>query len=497
MDLRRITIAAIAALCAAAATAACGSSATTDKSGGRETPVTLRLATQDRAQFASARVLTHFAAEVRRRSKGSLRVAITYQAAGTNRSKFDQAAADMVRRGRYDLGFIPARAWDVEGVRTMRALQAPFLLQSTEQVARVLADEELTGAMLAGLRPLGLTGLALLAGHPRHPFGLAGPLRAPRDFAGAAIRAPRSDMTWALLRALGARPVDLDGDRLTAAIARGDVKGAEADLAVAPVTLFEHPTATSNVTFFTRVDTLVANSRALAGLDAADRAVLRAAVADAAAFASRVAATERDAARAYCRVGGRVITASDTDVRALEAAAAPVVAELERDPATRAAVQRIRSVGGAPPPEPAPTCEPAAGTGRRSVPSGDATRTPVDGVYRNTITVRELTAHGVDAPTARQNAGVHTITLRGGRLHDTMRPLEPTGAPTNDLTPCEGRYAVRGATYTFAWDPATNCTGDFTARWSLHDGVLRLTAVRTAEQLDRMIWGLKPFRRIG
>jgi len=27
--------------------------------------------------------------------------------------------------------------------------------------------------------------------------------------------------------------------------------------------------------------------------------------------------------------------------------------------------------------------------------------------------------------------------------------------------------------------------------------VLRLTAIRTAETLDRLIWGLKPFRRIG
>jgi TRAP-type C4-dicarboxylate transport system substrate-binding protein len=440
-------------------------------------------------------MLSRFAAEVRRRSNGSLRVSITYQVAGLGTRSFDQAAADMIRRGRYDLGFIPARAWDLEGVRTMRALQAPFVLQSTEQLARVLADDELAGGMLAGLRPLGVTGLALLAGHPRHPFAFAGTLRSPRDFAGAAVRAPRSEMTWTLLRALGARPVDLDGARFTAAIARGDVQGAEADLPVAPATLFEHPTATSNVTFFTRADTLVANNRALARLDAGDRAVLRAAAADAAAFAPRAAASERDAARAYCRVGGRVVAAPAADVRALRAAAAPVTAALERDPATRATLQRIRALAGASPAAPAPICDPAPGTARRSVAIGNST--PVDGVYRNTITVRDLTARGVDQPTARQNAGVHTITLRDGRLHDTMHPLESTGGPTDKLVPCEGRYAIRGRTYTFAWDPATDCTGDFTARWSLRGDALRLTAIRTAETLDHIIWGLKPFRRIG
>jgi hypothetical protein len=63
--------------------------------------------------------------------------------------------------------------------------------------------------------------------------------------------------------------------------------------------------------------------------------------------------------------------------------------------------------------------------------------------------------------------------------------------------PCTGRYRVQGRTYVFAWDVGSPCTGDFTATWSLRDGELRPADVRTPEPPDRLIWGLKPFRRIG
>jgi hypothetical protein len=111
--------------------------------------------------------------------------------------------------------------------------------------------------------------------------------------------------------------------------------------------------------------------------------------------------------------------------------------------------------------------------------------------------VRDLTSRGVDRASARQNAGVHTITLRRGRLHDVMRALEPTGTPAEALDPCDGHYALRGQRYTFAWETTTNCTGDFTATWSLRRGVLRLSAISTEDPIDRVVWGLKPFRKIG
>jgi TRAP-type C4-dicarboxylate transport system substrate-binding protein len=245
------TIMAASLVLAALATVGCGASRGPDKAGGEATPVTLHLATQDRAGFPGATLVGHFADQVRRRSGGSIRIVVTYNAAGAG-AGFDQRVADLVRSGRMDLAMVPSRAWDVEGVRSLRALQTPFLLQTAEQVDRVVSDPQLTAMMLAGLRPLGVTGLGLIPESLRHPFAFHGTLRSLRDFAGAAIRAPRSNMTWAILRAVGAQPVDLDGAAGTAAIAHGTVKGAESDFAVANATLNTQTTATGNVTFFPR-----------------------------------------------------------------------------------------------------------------------------------------------------------------------------------------------------------------------------------------------------
>jgi hypothetical protein len=111
-------------------------------------------------------------------------------------------------------------------------------------------------------------------------------------------------------------------------------------------------------------------------------------------------------------------------------------------------------------------------------------------VYRDTISVREYVAHGVDEASALDNAGVHTVVLRDGRVHDSLR----TTPPSPPGHPCEGHYSVRGITFTFAWDPGTPAGGNFTARWSLRDGELRLTRISGRDAVPRAV-GLKPFRR--
>jgi TRAP-type C4-dicarboxylate transport system substrate-binding protein len=484
------TIMAASLVLAALPTVGCGASGGPDKAGGEATPITLHLATQDRAGFRGAKLIGHFADQVRRRSGGSIRIVVTYNAAGAG-AGFDQRVADLVRSGRVDLAMVPSRAWDVEGVRSLRALQTPFLLQTAEQVDRVVSDPQVTTMMLAGLRPLGVTGLGLVPESLRHPFAFHGTLRSLSDFAGAAIRAPRSNMSWAILRAVGAQPVDLDSAAGTAAIAHGTVKGAESDFAVANATLNTQTTATGNVTFFPRIDALVANSRALARLTADDRDILRRAAADTVTWAPSSNPGESAGARAFCRSGGRVVAASRAELAALTAAARPVTAALERDPVTRALISRIRALAGARSAEgfAAPTCQPPYGNAPSSVRAAGR-RTPLDGIYRNALTVGDYTSAGVDQATAIQTAGIHTITLRNGRLHDTMR---------SDLAPqqpCDGSYSVHGRTFIFAWNTDTPCNGDFSAIWSLRGDELRFLSVRS-DLGDRTLWGAKPFRKIG
>src|SRR3954452_371539 len=117
---------------------------TGDKAGGAGGVTTLALATADPPGRPSSTLAQAFAAEVRRRSAGRLRIRIGYAAnievVGANVPAFDQDLARLVRTGRYELGIVPARAWDAFGVRTLEPLQAPFLIDSDALLRAVTRD---------------------------------------------------------------------------------------------------------------------------------------------------------------------------------------------------------------------------------------------------------------------------------------------------------------------------------------------------------------------
>jgi TRAP-type C4-dicarboxylate transport system substrate-binding protein len=485
--INRTLIVAVVAVVALAVTG-CGGG-TAHKTRG--TPITLRLATPDRQGLPGAKAIAHFRDEVAERSHGAIRITPVYEAAGTA-SRFDQVVANFVRTGRVEMALIPARAWDQYHITSLRALQAPFLIRD-----RAVLEEVVTGGLatplLKGLGAAGVTGVALWPESLRHPFAFKRPVRSPHDFAGLAIRAPSSRASYRLLRRLGAKPVDLAGDALKQAVRDGSVAAAESGFELAAETLPRLGTGTSNITFFPKVNVLVANSRALGRLDDHQRNTLAAAARGTLDWVKDNTPSEQAAAHSYCHQGGRVVAANPSDLAALVTAARPIYAELERDPRTQALIGRIRALrqqSGAP--AAAPTCGPASAA--RSVPAspGRASKA-LDGVYRTKLTVEEMVAAGVNEARARDNAGVHTITLSDGRLRDTLIPDATSVAGK----PCDGTYALAGQTFTFRWTPGTPCSGDFTATWSLAGGKLRLADVRDADLVDRTLWGLKPFRKIG
>ena len=143
----------------------------------------------------------------------------------------DQKVAGLVQNGKLDLALIPARAWDELGVTSLQALQAPFLV-STEDLVEQVVQSELAGELLAGLDQAGVVGLALL------PEGSAPPgrVRATVAAPGGLLRARRSARSrpmrpYRLFEALGAKPVDIWGDAFDAAVANGEIDGAESGFA--------------------------------------------------------------------------------------------------------------------------------------------------------------------------------------------------------------------------------------------------------------------------
>ena len=145
------------------------------------------------------------------RSHGQIRIEPVWEAAaGTDvAAGWDQVVARQVVNGPLDMGMIPSRAWDTEKVTSLRALQAPFLV-NTDALLKQVVTADMAVEMLAGLDRAGVTGLALVPESTRQIFAFGKPLLSPADLKGKTIRVPRSDTSYALFRALGATPSDSD-----------------------------------------------------------------------------------------------------------------------------------------------------------------------------------------------------------------------------------------------------------------------------------------------
>jgi len=86
--------------------AGCGSShGTADKAGGATGPVVLRLAVADAVDQPDTGTIRDFAARVARLSGGKVHIRVTFQAAGDRTPDAEVRTIQLVRSGRYDIGW--------------------------------------------------------------------------------------------------------------------------------------------------------------------------------------------------------------------------------------------------------------------------------------------------------------------------------------------------------------------------------------------------------
>jgi TRAP-type C4-dicarboxylate transport system substrate-binding protein len=288
-----------------------------------EATVTLRIGTNDGEDGPMAVPINEFARQVEELSGGAMRIEPVWNAGPPDTPTigeyiaWDQFVARRVVSGEIDMGMIPARAWDTEGVTTLRALFAPFLVDSDALMTAIAADPELSTDLLAGLDGAGVTGLALLPESVRHVFSFGEPLTSPDDFAGTVIRAPYSATTYALFEALGAVGTDLVGDAFAEGIADGSVAGAESAFARAAGLPGDQLTvATGNVTPFPNVNTLVVNGDLFDALSGDQLNVMHEAAGRTldAILAGMVG--ELTAAEEFCAAGGGIVLAGDDELAA-------------------------------------------------------------------------------------------------------------------------------------------------------------------------------------
>jgi TRAP-type C4-dicarboxylate transport system substrate-binding protein len=319
---------------------------------------TLRIATDDEPGRPAAAQIEEFARQVKETSGGKVLIEPVWKAVGEDKDDWDQAVARGVMAGDFDMGLIPARAWDTEGVSSFAALHAPFLVTSNAMLAKV-TDPALADEMLGGLDKVGVSGLALFPEGTRMLFSFRGPALKPADLAGKTVRAPRSDTTYELLKAFGAIPDDLVGEAFPDGLAAGKVVAAESSFAIAG-SLPEPGTVTGNLILYPKLNSLVANAKTFQSLTEAQRQALKDAATATRTWAAEAMTATADDAANFCREGGTIVTATENELAAFQSAGAPVYAKLEADPETKTRIAKIRELAvGEPAPAAIKPCRPA------------------------------------------------------------------------------------------------------------------------------------------
>ena len=479
------------ALGAVAAISGCSDDAVS-KAGGTPPPVILTIGTDDAEDRLGATLIEEFARQVVDVSGGSVVIEPVWRAAGPDQADWDQKVARMVVSGKLDMGLIPARAWDTEGVASLQALHAPFLVDSNALMGAVVTDA-VAEEMLAGLEDAGVTGLALLPESLRHPFSFDGAVLEPGDLAGKTVRAPRSDVSYAVLEAFGAAPTDAaGGGGDSGSVADGSITVAESSYDAAQH-MPRPSVGTANVTLYPKVQSLVVNSGVLADLSGEQRDALEEAAAGTRAWAVEEMPTDVQAATEFCDAGFQAVLAPEAALEAWQAAARSVYDQLEEDPATAQMIATIvelkESVTVSEAERPV-ACGSDAEETASTVPAG--TNVIPDGTYRRDNTVESLVEAGMDEATAQQYAGMLTFTLDGGVYTETP----PAGAT---FPPCTGSYSSTDTRLEVRFE--TNCSGTLSATWEAVDEGLVLSDLRdlvfpeAAADLEA-IFGGRPFTRI-
>jgi TRAP-type C4-dicarboxylate transport system substrate-binding protein len=286
-------------------------------------PLTLQFAVADDRGRPSQDAVDDFVELVALLSDGSIVIEPAFDTGGDT--------PGLVIRGDADLALVASREWDLVGVTTLQALQAPFLI-TDDTLAAAVAQGGIASQAMEGLAEVGVVGLAMWPEDLRHPFSFVPnkPLLSPADFEGKTILVQASAISLALVEALGAAPYSGTGDERQAAVDAGRLHGAESGF-LQGASLPGTPTATGNVTFYPKFQVLVANGSAFDGLSDAQREILRAAASGTQRVAIETHPKEVDAAVAWCAAGGTVALATDDQVAAFESATDPIFKWIAND----------------------------------------------------------------------------------------------------------------------------------------------------------------------
>jgi TRAP-type C4-dicarboxylate transport system substrate-binding protein len=479
-----------------AATAACTTPSETSVAGFPAPTVAMTLGVADPPGRYSWDLAGEFARRVGVATAGTVRVEVT-NADTEVATRWNQSLAIRAQDGDLDLALVQGQAWDALGVTSLTALYVPFVVRD-EEVLDAVATGEIAPHLLAGLEGTGVTGLALLPGGLRRLVADGEVLVLPGDVRGRGVRAAYSTTVWAMFEAVGARPLDPNGDTAGERVRDGTITAYDTTFALAD-SVYDSPSAAGDLSTYPLAFTLVANDATLAGLSPRHREGLSEAARGTAAWAAQTRRSEADEAEALCERSpdAHVVLAGQAALDEWRGATRALAARLRSDDRVDALAARIEALGAkVVPAEPVAPCR---GAGQVGDDPGDAEPQPnvperfPEGVYRKELTAQGLMDLGVNATDAHEHQGVWALAfLANGQFG------EGPGCPGSVYSVVDERLVV---TLGPKGPDCGTAAGQvlFSGRWRLDGTSMSFTDVRSGHGNDLLIeslFGGEPWTKI-
>jgi hypothetical protein len=303
------------------------------------------------------------------------------------------------------------------------------------------------------------------------------PLTSARSFRDKRLRVVASPTGERSLRSLGAAPqTEYDAHQALDALAEAKLDGVESDThaIVGNGYVSAARYLSANLPLVAKAETLVIRKDVLSRLSDADEVAVRAAAQETAKRADP-AALERDELGRLCAAGVKLVSASPADLAGLRREGQRAYADLERDAATRSAIESIQNLG-VPRDVTLGPCPDASAQQAKS-----QGRFP-EGRFESRITKKEYVDSGSTPPYAIP----FRITMRNGRWH------------TNEDPTYSGPYLVDGDKLTFLYDAPPEVVGQRDVMtWSYYRGKLTFKDISVVDPTAEVIYAAHPWRKIG
>ncbi len=229
-------------------------------------------------------------------------------------------------------------------VKETMVLTLPFMFSSREHADQVLRGP-IGREILDAMEPYGLVGLAYYDSGIRSMYTAENPIRHPDDLAGVRMRIPNSDVSVAMIEALGGNATPMEFGQIYEALRNGTIDGAENNIAaysttqhfkVAPIySLTEHAMPP---------EVLVMSKLSWDRLSPADQALVRRA-AEESMDHMRILWLERERLATQRVVDGGATIIGDIDKAPFMQAVQPVFELYRDDPVLWSLITRIREAG--------------------------------------------------------------------------------------------------------------------------------------------------------